>query len=58
MAYETFTRYARKAMRFANSEALRFNHEYIGTEHLLLGLLRVKSGIAWGALNDMGTDPG
>ena len=55
--YETFTGSARKAMRFANWEAQRFNHEYIGAEHLLLGLLRVKSGIACGALNDMGTDP-
>ena len=55
--YETFTGSARKAMRFTNWEAQRFNHEYIGAEHLLLGLLRVKSGIACGALNDMGTDP-
>jgi Clp amino terminal domain, pathogenicity island component len=38
--YERFTERARKMMVLANREALRFNHEYIGTEHILLGLLR------------------
>ena len=36
--YERFTDRARKVMQLANQEAQRFNHEYIGTEHVLLGL--------------------
>jgi ATP-dependent Clp protease ATP-binding subunit ClpA len=36
--YERFTERARKVMQLANQEAQRFNHEYIGTEHILLGL--------------------
>ena len=36
--FERFTDRARKVMALANQEAQRFNHEYIGTEHLLLGL--------------------
>ena len=34
MAYERFTDRARKVMQYAHQEALRFNHEYIGTEHI------------------------
>jgi hypothetical protein len=37
--YERFTDRARKVMQLANQEAQRFNHEYIGTEHVLLGLI-------------------
>ena len=37
--FERFTDRARKVMALANQEAQRFNHEYIGTEHILLGLL-------------------
>ncbi len=37
--YERFTERARKVMQLANQEAKRFNHEYVGTEHLLLGLV-------------------
>jgi ATP-dependent Clp protease ATP-binding subunit ClpC len=44
--YELFTDHARKAMQLANQEAIRFNHEYIGTEHMLLGLIREGSGVA------------
>ena len=36
--FERFTDRARKVMALANQEAQRFNHEYIGTEHILLGL--------------------
>ena len=43
--YELFTDRARKAMYLANQEAIRFNHEYIGTEHILLGLLKEGSGV-------------
>jgi len=42
--YERFTDRARKVMQLANQEAQRFNHEYIGTEHILLGLVRESSG--------------
>ncbi len=38
--YERFTDRARKVMQLANQEAQRFNHEYIGTEHILLGLVK------------------
>ncbi len=46
--YERFTDRARKVMQLANQEAQRFNHEYIGTEHILLGL--VKEGTGLGAI--------
>ena len=51
--YERFTDRARKVMQLANQEAQRFNHEYIGTEHILLGLvkeLRIKPIHLWLAL--------
>ena len=38
--FEQFTDDARKVMALANQEALRFNHEYIGPEHVLLGLVK------------------
>src|SRR5579872_2166399 len=44
--YERFTDRARKVMQLANQEAQRLNHEYIGTEHLLLGLAKEGSGVA------------
>ncbi len=45
--YERFTDRARKViMQLANQEAVRFNHEYIGTEHLLLGIVKEGSGVA------------
>ena len=43
--YERFTDRARKVMQLANQEAQRFNHEYIGTEHILLGLVRDGAGV-------------
>jgi hypothetical protein len=43
--YAQFTDRARKVMELSNQEAQRFNHEYIGTEHVLLGL--VKEGAAY-----------
>lgn len=44
--YEQFTDQARKAFQEANWEAQRFNHEYIGTEHILLGLVAQEDGVA------------
>jgi hypothetical protein len=54
--YERFTDRARKVMQLANQEAQRFNHEYIGTEHILLGLVKEGSGTAATALKDLGID--
>lgn len=43
-------------MRLANREARRFNHEYIGTEHLLLGIIAERNGVAAAVLHDFGLD--
>ena len=48
--FERFTEQARKVVVLAQEEARHFNHNYIGTEHLLLGLLREGEGAAAGAL--------
>jgi ATP-dependent Clp protease ATP-binding subunit ClpA len=44
--YERFTDRARKVMQLANEEAQRVRHKYIGTEHILLGLIRQDEGVA------------
>ena len=44
--YDRFTDRARKVMQLANGETQRFNHEYIGTEHILLGLVKEGTGVA------------
>ena len=54
--YERFTDRARQVMALANQEAQRFNHEYIGTEHILLGLVKERAGIGANALKHMGVD--
>ena len=54
--YERFTDRARKVMQLANQEAQRFNHEYIGTEHILLGLVQEGSGVAANVLKNMGVE--
>jgi ATP-dependent Clp protease ATP-binding subunit ClpC len=54
--YERFTDRARKVMQLANEEAIRFNHEYVGTEHVLLGLVREGSGIAANVLKLLDVD--
>jgi dihydroneopterin aldolase len=48
--FERFTERARKVVVLAQEEARHFNHNYIGTEHLLLGLLRLKEGVAYRTL--------
>jgi ATP-dependent Clp protease ATP-binding subunit ClpA len=53
---DNFTDRARKAMQLANQEAQRFNHEYIGTEHILLGLVKDGLGIAANVLSNMDID--
>jgi ATP-dependent Clp protease ATP-binding subunit ClpC len=54
--YERFTDRARKVMQLANQEAQRFNHEYIGTEHILLGLVKEGGGVAANVLQNLGID--
>jgi ATP-dependent Clp protease ATP-binding subunit ClpC len=54
--YERFTDRARKVMQLANQEAQRFNHEYIGTEHILLGLVKEGSGVAPNVLSNLNVD--
>ena len=54
--FERFTERARKVMALANQEAQRFNHEYIGTEHLLLGLVKEGSGVGANVLKNLGVD--
>ena len=54
--FDRFTERARRTMSLARQEALRFNHDYIGTEHLLLGLLAEGSGVAAQALTNLRID--
>jgi len=54
--FERFTDRARKVMALANQEAQRFNHEYIGTEHILLGLVKEGSGVAANVLKNLDVD--
>ncbi len=54
--YERFTDRSRKVMRLANQEAQRCNHEYIGTEHILLGLVKEGAGVAAHVLRNLGID--
>src|ERR687893_4980 len=51
--FERFTERARKVVVLAQEEARHFNHNYIGTEHLLLGLLREDEGVAARALSSL-----
>src|SRR5271167_2395683 len=54
--FERFTDRARKVMQLANQEAQRFNHEYVGTEHVLLGLIKEGSGVAANVLRNLEVD--
>src|SRR6516165_8638606 len=54
--YERFTDRARKVMQLANQEAQRFGHDYIGTEHILLGLVKEGSGVAANVLKNLDID--
>ncbi|HKD94726.1 MAG TPA: Clp protease N-terminal domain-containing protein [Gaiellaceae bacterium] len=51
-----FTSHATKALNLALNEALSLGHDYIGTEHLLLGLVRENEGVAARVLLDFGAD--
>src|SRR5438445_13015154 len=52
--FDKFTERARRVLTLAQEEALRFNHNYIGTEHLLLGLIREHDGIGALVLESLG----
>jgi ATP-dependent Clp protease ATP-binding subunit ClpC len=52
--FSKFNERARKVLMFANEEAQSYKHGYVGTEHMLLGILREQEGIAFNALNSMG----
>src|SRR5438876_7308632 len=54
--FERFTDRARKVMALANQEAQRFNHEYSGTEHILLGLVKEGSGVGANVLKNLDID--
>src|SRR5947209_6759427 len=55
--FDKFTERARKVLSLAQEEAQRFQHNYIGTEHLLLGLVRLNEGVAVEVLHDLGVEP-
>jgi ATP-dependent Clp protease ATP-binding subunit ClpC len=52
--YSKFTKRAKQVLQLAHEEARSFNHPYIGTEHILLGLIRESEGIAARVLDDLG----
>jgi len=54
--FDRFTDRARKVISFARQEAERFNHDYIGTEHILLGLVKEGSGVAANVLENLDVD--
>ena len=54
--FERFPDRARKVMALANQEAQRLNHEYIGTEHILLGLVKEGSGVGANVLKNLDID--
>ncbi len=54
--FDRFTDRAKKVMNLARQEAQKFNHEYLGTEHVLLGLVQEGSGVAANVLKNMGVD--
>jgi ATP-dependent Clp protease ATP-binding subunit ClpC len=54
---ERFTQRARRVLSLAHQEAERMRHNYIGTEHLLLGLIREDGGVAGRVLRELGLEP-
>src|SRR3984957_5863853 len=54
--YERFTATAFMGMKLPNKGAMRFNHEYIGTEHILLGLVKEGSSVAATVLKNLDID--
>ena len=54
--FDRFTDRAKKVMSLARQEAQKFNHEYIGTEHILLGLVKEGSGVGANVLKNLDVD--
>jgi len=54
---ERFTQRARRVLSLAQEEAERMQHSHIGTEHLLLGLMREEGGVAGKVLRELGLRP-
>src|SRR5260221_13799313 len=54
--FEKFTERARRVLSLAHEEAQRLNHNSMGTEHLLLGLVREGDGVAAKVLSNLGVD--
>lgn len=52
--FDRFTERARKVILLAKEESKRFNHDYIGTEHILLGLIKEGEGVASAVLQNLG----
>jgi ATP-dependent Clp protease ATP-binding subunit ClpC len=55
--FDRFTKRARRVLTSAQEEATRLNHNYIGTEHVLLGLVREENGVAVRVLRELDVDP-
>ena len=51
---DRFTKHARQVLQVAQEEAIRLNHNFVGTEHLLLGLVKEESALASRVLREMG----
>jgi len=54
LSFDTFTKRARNALQLATEEARALNHAYIGTEHILLGLIRERPGVSGEVLHNLG----
>ncbi|MBT7004979.1 MAG: NDP-hexose 4-ketoreductase, partial [Chloroflexi bacterium] len=54
--FEKFSERARRVLSLAQEEAQRFNHNYIGTEHILLGLVREPEGVAARVLSNLNVE--
>ncbi len=54
---DRFTKHARQVLQIAQEEAKRLNHNYVGTEHLLLGLAKEENGLASRVLRELGATP-
>lgn len=54
--FEKFTNRAKQVVKLAKKEAQRLNHNYLGTEHILLGLLKLGQGVAVNVLRNLGVD--
>src|SRR3989338_9352936 len=54
--FDKFTNRAKQVIKLAKKEAQRLNHNYLGTEHVLLGLMKLGQGIAVNVLRNMNLD--